>query len=170
MADTAPSIIPPLYFTVGTYGQLDTGTVPPSIRAAIPSTWLADLMNLLRIIRSLILQRKSLLIRARPSGLRTAFYCRPLNNVTIKAAAGAEVTVAGLFASSGHIYQNATDYVLDKAVQGGMHTYYLAQKMSNITIEGITFTAKTDINTSIPETTINGFIQELHIQYRKHRR
>ena len=29
--------------------------------------------------------------------------------------------------------------------------------MSNITIEGITFTAKTDINTSIPETTINGF-------------
>ena len=38
-----------------------------------------------------------------------------------------------------------------------MHTYYLAQKMSNITIEGITFTAKTDINTSIPETTINGF-------------
>ena len=85
------------------------------------------------------------------------FYCRPLNNVTIKAAAGAEVKVAGLFASSGHIYQNAKDYVLDKAVQGGTHTYFLAQKMSNITIEGITFTAKTDINTSIPETTINGF-------------
>lgn len=84
-------------------------------------------------------------------------YIRSMSNVTIKAAAGAEVTVAGLFASSGHIYQNSTDYVLDKAVQGGMHTYYLAQKMSNITIEGITFTAKTDINTSIPETTINGF-------------
>ena len=84
-------------------------------------------------------------------------YIRSMSNVTIKAAAGAEVKVAGLFASSGHIYQNSTDYVLDKAVQGGMHTYYLAQKMSNITIEGITFTAKTDINTSIPETTINGF-------------
>ena len=84
-------------------------------------------------------------------------YIRSMSNVTIKAAAGAEVKVAGLFASSGHIYQSSTDYVLDKAVQGGMHTYYLAQKMSNITIEGITFTAKTDINTSIPETTINGF-------------
>ena len=84
-------------------------------------------------------------------------YIRSMSNVTIKAAAGAEVKVAGLFASSGHIYQNSTDYVLDKAVQGGMHTYYLAQKMSNITIEGITFTAKTDINTSIPETIINGF-------------
>ena len=84
-------------------------------------------------------------------------YIRSMSNVTIKAAAGAEVKVAGLFASSGHIYQNSTDYVLDKAIQGGMHTYYLAQKMSNITIEGITFTAKTDINTSIPETTINGF-------------
>lgn len=84
-------------------------------------------------------------------------YIRSMSNVTIKAAAGAEVKVAGLFTSSGHIYQSSTDYVLDKAVQGGMHTYYLAQKMSNITIEGITFTAKTDINTSIPETTINGF-------------
>ena len=84
-------------------------------------------------------------------------YIRSMSNVTIKAAAGAEVKVAGLFASSGHIYQNAKDYVLDKAVQGGTHTYFLAQKMSNITIEGITFTAKTDINTSIPETTINGF-------------
>ena len=87
----------------------------------------------------------------------TPRYIRSMSNVTIKAAAGAEVKVAGLFASSGHIYQNATDYVLDEAVQGGKHTYYLAQKMSNITIEGITFTAKTDINTSIPETTINGF-------------
>ncbi len=84
-------------------------------------------------------------------------YIRSMSNVTIKAAAGAEVKVAGLFASSGHIYQSSTDYVLDKAVQGGVHTYYLAQKMSNITIEGITFTAKTDIDTSIPETTINGF-------------
>ena len=84
-------------------------------------------------------------------------YIRSMSNVTIKAAAGAEVKVAGLFASSGHIYQNAKDYVLDKAVQGGTHTYFLAQKMSSITIEGITFTAKTDINTSIPETTIDGF-------------
>ena len=87
----------------------------------------------------------------------TPRYIRSMSNVTIKAAAGAEVKVAGLFASSGHIYQNAKDYVLDKAVQGGTHTYFLAQKMSNITIEGITFTAKTDINTSIPETTIDGF-------------
>ena len=84
-------------------------------------------------------------------------YIRSMSNVTIKAAAGAEVKVAGLFASSGHIYQNSTDYVLDKAVQGGMHTYYLAQKMSNITIEGITFTAKSDINTSIEQAIINGF-------------
>lgn len=89
-----------------------------------------------------------------------SYYIRSMSNVTIKAADGAAVKVAGVKMSSGHIYgateRPVYDYVLDKTItdNGG---YYLAQIVSNIAFEGITFTAKSDINTSIPESFINGF-------------
>ena len=145
-----------IVLTAGTYGQLELGRAtkyPGSNTQYMVGGFDESAANYQKFNTA----EEIIAYKSQTIWTPNCFYCRPLNNVTIKAAAGAEVTVAGLFASSGHIYQNATDYVLDKAVQGGMHTYYLAQKMSNITIEGITFTAKTDINTSIPETTINGF-------------
>ena len=87
-------------------------------------------------------------------------YIRSMSNVTFRAADGAVVTVAGVKMTSGHQYGNSqapvTDYVLDWTItdNGG---YFLAQKVSNITFEGIKFTAKSTIETSEPETVISGF-------------
>ena len=85
----------------------------------------------------------------------SAYYVRNMSNVTLKAADGADVSVAGLVASSGHVYGNVYDYVLDKAYTSGS-AYYLSQKLNNITIEGITFTAKTEFATSSADTVIDG--------------
>lgn len=87
----------------------------------------------------------------------TPCYIRSMNNVTFKAADGADVKVAGVYSSSGHIYQDAYDYVLDRDVVNGTNTYYLANRLTNITFDGIKFTAKSDINTSIEQAIINGF-------------
>ena len=145
-----------IVLTAGTYGQLELGRAtkyPGSNTEYMVGGFDSSANNYQKFETA----QEIINYKNKSEWTPSCYYIRNMSNVTIKAAAGAEVKVAGLFASSGHIYQNSTDYVLDKAVQGGMHTYYLAQKMSNITIEGITFTAKTDIDTSIPETTINGF-------------
>ena len=84
-------------------------------------------------------------------------YIRSLNNVTLKAADGAMVNVAGIFASSGHKYENAHDYVLDRDVANGTNTYYLVFDFANITFDGLTFTAKSDINTSLEQSNIDRF-------------
>lgn len=89
------------------------------------------------------------------------FYERAISDVTLKAADGATVNVAGVKMTSGHMYGSSGapnyDYVLDRDVLSTNDSYYLAQTVSNITFDGLTFTAKSDINTSIPESTINGF-------------
>ena len=85
----------------------------------------------------------------------SAYYVRNMRNVTIQAAKGATVTVAGLTGGSGHVYGECYDYVLDKAYTSGS-AYYLTQNWSNITIEGITFTAPVDISSSLGTTVIDG--------------
>ena len=85
----------------------------------------------------------------------SAYYVRNMSNVTIKAAPGATVTVVGLTGGSGHVYGECYDYVLDKAYTSGS-AYYLTQNWSNITIEGITFTAPVDISSSLGTTVIDG--------------
>ena len=85
----------------------------------------------------------------------SANYVRNMSNVTIQAAKGATVTVAGLTGGSGHVYGNCYDYVLDKAYTSGS-AYYLTQNWSNITFEGITFTAPVDISSSLGTTVIDG--------------
>ena len=85
----------------------------------------------------------------------SAYYVRNMSNVTIKAAKGATVTVAGLTGGSGHVYGESYDYVLDKAYTSGS-AYYLTQNWSNITIEGITFTAPVNISSSLETTVIDG--------------
>ncbi len=85
----------------------------------------------------------------------SANYVRNMSNVTIKAAPGATVTVAGLTGGSGHVYGESYDYVLDKAYTSGS-AYYLTQNWSNITIEGITFTAPVNISSSLGTTVIDG--------------
>ena len=85
----------------------------------------------------------------------SAYYVRNMRNVTIQAAKGATVTVAGLTGTSGHVYGESYDYVLDKAYTSGS-AYYLTQNWSNITIEGITFTAPVNISSSLGTTVIDG--------------
>ena len=85
----------------------------------------------------------------------SAYYVRNMSSVTIKAAPGATVTVAGLTGGSGHVYGECYDYVLDKAYTSGS-AYYLTQNWSNITIEGITFTAPVNISSSLGTTVIDG--------------
>ncbi len=87
----------------------------------------------------------------------TPCYIRSMNNVTFKAAEGAEVKVAGVYAFSGHRYQDGYDYVLDRDVVNGTNTYYVANRLTNITFDGITFTAKSNIETSQEQANINGF-------------
>ncbi len=85
----------------------------------------------------------------------SAYYVRNINKVTFKAADGATVSVDGLIASSGHYYGTVHDYVLDKAYTSGS-AYYLTHKFSNIAFEGINFTAKTEISSSLDTTVIDG--------------
>ena len=85
----------------------------------------------------------------------SAYYVRNMSDVTLKAAEGAEVNIAGLVASSGHVYGNVYDYVLDKQYKSGS-AYYLSHKLANITIEGIHFTAKVEFATSSENTEIDG--------------
>ena len=88
------------------------------------------------------------------------FYHRTISNVRFMAAPNATVSIAGVKMTSGHMYGSATapihDYVRDKDISSTPGSYYLAHTVSNITFEGITFTAKSDINTSNSGTTISG--------------
>ena len=87
----------------------------------------------------------------------SAYYVRNMSNVTIKAAPGAAVTVAGITGSAGHVYGECYDYVLDKAYTSGS-AYYLTQNWNNIAFEGITFTAPAKIDSSLGTTLIDGVI------------
>ena len=97
-------------------------------------------------------------IAANPGGgYGTPCYIRSMSSVTFKAAVGAQVSVAGVYAFSGHRYQDGYDYVLDRDVVNGTNTYYVANRLTNITFDGITFTAKSNIETSQEQAIINGF-------------
>ena len=85
----------------------------------------------------------------------SAYYVRNMSNVTLKAAQGADVNIAGIIGTSGHVYGECYDYVLDKAYTIGS-AYYLTQNWNNITFEGLTFTAPADINSSLETTLIDG--------------
>lgn len=87
-----------------------------------------------------------------------AYYSRSISDVTFKAAEGADVKVAGISSSTGQVYDSGYDYVLDKTVTDGTNTYFVSNVLSNIAFKGITFTTKTDINTSIVQTKINGVV------------
>ena len=59
------------------------------------------------------------------------YYVRNMNDVTLKAAAGADVEIAGMTATAGHIYGTSgapvTDYVLDTTIESTVGSYYLAR-------------------------------------------
>lgn len=88
------------------------------------------------------------------------FYRRALNNVTIKAADGATVTIEKISADAGQIYGKADapkyDYVLDVKILDTNKSYYMALAWNNVKFEGINFKSSVNIESSSEKTQIDG--------------
>ena len=85
-------------------------------------------------------------IAAHPQGgAGTPVYVRSMSNVTLKAADGATVTINGLVAFGGQVNSTkwySRDFVADRdmsATENNNICYWIGQKWSNITFEGLTF-------------------------------
>ena len=75
-------------------------------------------------------------------------YVRSMSNVTLKAADNATVTINGLVAFGGQVNSTkwySRDFVADRVANDNNTSYYINQKWSNITFEGLTFTDGVDI-------------------------
>ena len=74
-----------------------------------------------------------------------------MSNVTLKAADGAEVTINGLVAFGGQVNSTkwySRDFVADRdmsATENNNICYWIGQRWSNITFEGLTFTGGVNI-------------------------
>ena len=88
------------------------------------------------------------------------FYRRALNNVTIKAADNATVTIEKISADAGQIYGKANapkyDYVLDVEIPDTNKSYWMALAWNNVTFEGINFKSSVNIESSSEKTLIDG--------------
>ena len=73
-------------------------------------------------------------------------YVRSMSNVTLKAADGAAVNINGLVAFGGQVYSTkwySRDFVAGRDMSATVNaniSYWISQKWSNITFEGLTFT------------------------------
>ena len=78
-------------------------------------------------------------------------YVRYMNNVTLKAADGAAVTINGLVAFGGQVNSTkwySRDFVADRdmsATENNNICYWIGQRWSNITFKGLTFTGGVNI-------------------------
>ena len=78
-------------------------------------------------------------------------YVRYMNNVTLKAADGAAVTINGLVAFGGQVNSTkwySRDFVADRdmsATENNNISYWIGQNWSNITFKGLTFTGSVNI-------------------------
>ncbi len=78
-------------------------------------------------------------------------YVRYMNNVTLKAADGATVTINGLVAYGGQVSSTkwySRDFVADRdmsATENNNISYWIGQKWNNITFENLTFTGGVNI-------------------------
>ena len=90
----------------------------------------------------------------------TCFYRRSMNNVTLKAAEGADVSIEKVVANAGQIYGTSTDprydWVLGIEVPDTNRSYYMALNWNNITFVGLKFKSSVNIESSSAETNING--------------
>ena len=89
-----------------------------------------------------------------------SYYIRNMEDVTLRAEADAEVTIAGMVGVAGHAYGTGDnspsfDYVLERYSKDTTKGYFLAQNWSKITFENLSFTAQVNIDSSQPETTID---------------
>ena len=96
-------------------------------------------------------------IAANPhGGAGVPTYIRSMNNVTLKAADGATVTVAGIDTFGGQAGAGRYDYVVERAVTSSNDCYYLTHRWNNIVFERISFTDAVNIDAFQSATVING--------------
>ena len=88
-------------------------------------------------------------------------YTRSLNNVTIKAADGAAVNVAGVSMQPAHIYGTGSttvhDYVLDRDIADANGSFWLVHHVNGIKFVGLNFTGNVNIASSLNGAVISGF-------------
>ena len=100
-------------------------------------------------------------IDAHPGGgAGTPYYVRTMNNVTMKAAEGAAVTIDGIKMNSAQIAgANGNveyDYVLEREVPDSNKSFKVIYDANNLCFEGLTFTKIVNIENLLEETSING--------------
>ena len=136
-----------LVLAAGEYGQLELGRAT-AYAGSNTKYYLKNNPSTVEEIRATI--------AAHPNGgAGVPSYVRSMNDVTLKAADGAAVTVAGLKAFGGQV-TNGYDYVVGRSVTNNNNCYYLTHKWNNIAFEGISFTDAVDIEAFQSETVING--------------
>ena len=92
-------------------------------------------------------------------------YVRSMSNVTLKAAEGAAVTINGLVAFGGQVNNTkwySRDFVADRdmsATENNNICYWIGQRWSNITFEGLTFTGGVDIEAYGNKDTLIGNVK-----------
>ena len=92
-------------------------------------------------------------------GAGSRVYVRSMSNVTLKAADNETVTINGLVAFGGQVNSTkwySRDFVADRVANDNNTSYYIEQKWSNITFEGLTFTDAVNIEAFQNATDING--------------
>ena len=136
-----------LVLAAGEYGQLELGRAT-AYAGSNTKYYLKNNPSTVDEIRATI--------AAHPNGgAGVPSYVRSMNDVTLKAADGAAVTVAGLKAFGGQV-TNGYDYVVGRSVTNNNNCYYLTHKWNNIAFEGISFTDAVNIEAFQSETVING--------------
>ena len=145
-----------IILSAGTYGQLELGraTKYPG------SNTKTHLLKSTGLTECTIDQIKDE-IKAHPGGgYGTPYYVRTMNNVTMKAAEGATVTIGGIKMNSAHVFgENGNvkhDYVLDREVPDTNESFIVVYDASNLRFEGLTFTKAVDIENLREETSIDG--------------
>lgn len=100
---------------------------------------------------------KFLAYKASTAWTESPYYTRTLQNIKF-VGKGANVNMAGFQSTSGHVCaandQPTTDYVRGITQTAGS-LYYGANVLNNISFENINFTARVNLETSIPEGTIS---------------
>ena len=129
-----------IILSAGTYGQLELGRAT-KYPGSNTKYYLNDSETTVGAIKQAI--------AAHPQGgAGTPVYVRSMSNVTLKAADNATVTINGLVAFGGQVNSTkwySKDFVADRVAENNNTSYYINQKWSNITFEGLTFTGGVNI-------------------------
>ena len=148
-----------IVLTAGTYGQLELGRAtkyPGSNTQYMVGGFDESAANYQKFNTA----EEIIAYKSQTGWTPNCFYRRPLNNVTIRAADGATVTIGKMSAAAGQIYGTDAgskhDYVLDIEVVDTNKSYYVSLEWNNINLVGLNFTSSVNIESSATQTSVNG--------------